>query len=70
MYEPAPVKSYTKDQTIDHVFDMVGNLRELCADAYVPYTELPLARNSPRKTSASRRGKCGMRLVRKPATTP
>ena len=25
---------------------MVGNLRELCADAYVPYTELTLAGNS------------------------
>ena len=25
---------------------MVGNVRELCADAYIPYTELPLADNS------------------------
>jgi serine/threonine-protein kinase len=48
VFEPAPVKSYPKDKTLDYVFDMVGNLRELCADAYVPYTALPLAGNSLR----------------------
>ena len=29
-------KKYEEDQTKQHVYDMVGNVRELCADAYVP----------------------------------
>ena len=28
-----------KDKTKQDVYDMVGNLRELCADAYVPYSD-------------------------------
>jgi serine/threonine protein kinase/formylglycine-generating enzyme required for sulfatase activity len=44
---PAPVKQYPKDQTNRHVFDLVGNMRELCADAYVPYSKLNLAGNLP-----------------------
>jgi serine/threonine protein kinase/formylglycine-generating enzyme required for sulfatase activity len=52
----APVKKYEKDQTKQHVFDMVGNLRELCADPYVPYSELKLDGNSPKNPLADQRG--------------
>ncbi len=47
-FGPAPVGKYEQDQTKQHVYDMVGNLRELCADAYIPYTEMRLAENSRR----------------------
>ena len=46
-FAPVPVKSYKdSDKTGQGVYDMVGNVRELCVDAYIPYTELPLADNS------------------------
>jgi serine/threonine protein kinase/formylglycine-generating enzyme required for sulfatase activity len=45
-FERALVKEYPSDQTRQHVFDMVGNLRELCADPYIPYGKLRLAGNS------------------------
>ncbi len=51
-----PGKRYPKDQTQQHVFDMVGNLRELCADLYVPYNELKLEGNSHRNPLADGRG--------------
>ena len=55
-FSPAPVKKYEKDQTEQHVFDMVGNLRELCADPYVPYSELKLDGYSPKNPLADERG--------------
>jgi eukaryotic-like serine/threonine-protein kinase len=55
-FDPAPVKKYDKDQTEQHVYDMVGNLRELCADPYMPYTDLNLAGNAPGNPLVDRRG--------------
>jgi serine/threonine protein kinase/formylglycine-generating enzyme required for sulfatase activity len=51
-----PGKRYSKDQTQQHVFDMVGNVRELCADPYVSYTELNLAGNSFKNPLVDQRG--------------
>ena len=42
----APVKSFPTDKTEQGVYDMTGNVRELCTDAYLPYDELKLAGNS------------------------
>jgi eukaryotic-like serine/threonine-protein kinase len=36
----APVKSSEKDRTVHGVYDMTGNVRELCADVYKPYDDL------------------------------
>ena len=36
----AEVKTFPEDQTEQHVFDMAGNVSELCLDAYKPYAEL------------------------------
>ncbi len=55
-FGPTLVKTHPDDQTTNHVFDMVGNLRELCADAYVPYSELDLARNLPAMPLDDRHG--------------
>jgi eukaryotic-like serine/threonine-protein kinase len=46
-FGPAIVKSYKSDQSDQHVFDFVGNVREMCADTYIPYSERKLEGNSP-----------------------
>ncbi len=40
---PAEARTFDKDKTAQDVYDMTGNVRELCADAYEPYDKLPLA---------------------------
>ena len=55
-FDPAPVKQYPSDRTKQNVYDMVGNLRELCADAYVPYTDLKLDGNSRKSPILDGRG--------------
>ena len=44
---PVAVKSFPEDQTDQHVYDMVGNVRELCADLAKPYSSLHLEQNAP-----------------------
>ncbi len=56
VFGPAAVKQYPSDKTNQHVYDMVGNLRELCADTYVPYTELKLDGNSRSNPMVDARG--------------
>ncbi|HKI20961.1 MAG TPA: SUMF1/EgtB/PvdO family nonheme iron enzyme, partial [Isosphaeraceae bacterium] len=41
-----PVEAFLKDKTEQGVYDMTGNVRELCADAYKPYDDLKLSANS------------------------
>jgi len=41
-----PVKTFPKDKTDQGVYDTTGNVRELCADAYLPYDDLKLTANS------------------------
>jgi formylglycine-generating enzyme required for sulfatase activity len=43
----APVMSYPKDQTSQGVYDMLGNVREICLDAFAPYKSNPLAERDP-----------------------
>ena len=46
-FGPVAVRTYPEtDKTLQGAFDMVGNVRELCADAYIAYAELPLAGNA------------------------
>jgi eukaryotic-like serine/threonine-protein kinase len=44
-FGPSLVKTHPEDQTTNQVYDMVGNVRELCAEPYVPYSELTLDKN-------------------------
>jgi len=45
---PAQVMTYPGDRTEQNVFDMVGNVREICADVYAPYSARnPAAHASP-----------------------
>jgi eukaryotic-like serine/threonine-protein kinase len=69
---PAPVdeykKQYKQDETEQHVSAMVGNVRELCVDRYVPYTEMRLADNAPKAPLSDERlpvdlGSPGTRIV-------
>jgi eukaryotic-like serine/threonine-protein kinase len=53
----APVKTFPTDKTEQGVYDMTGNIRELCADAYQPYDELKLAANSADHPLIDRREK-------------
>jgi eukaryotic-like serine/threonine-protein kinase len=53
---PARVKMYPEDVTKQHVYDMVGNLRELCVEAYVAYGDLKLDRYSRKKPLVDARG--------------
>ena len=53
----APVKAFPGDKTEQGVYDMTGNVRELCADAYQPYDELKLAANSADHPLVDRREK-------------
>ena len=50
-FGPAEVKTFPQDQTEQHVFDLAGNVSELCLDAYKPYAELIPPGNS--KSSAA-----------------
>ena len=43
---PTPGKEHPKDKTGQGVYDMTGNVRELCADAYRSYAELDLNGNT------------------------
>jgi formylglycine-generating enzyme required for sulfatase activity len=40
------VGSFEKDETEQHVFDLAGNVSELCRDVYEPYSSLDLSANS------------------------
>ncbi|WP_165230979.1 bifunctional serine/threonine-protein kinase/formylglycine-generating enzyme family protein [Aquisphaera insulae] len=40
------VGSFEKDVTADHIFDMAGNVRELCRDGYRPYSEFIVSENT------------------------
>src|SRR5262249_53939420 len=42
---PVAVKSFPDDQTDQHVYDLVGNVREICADVAKPYSSLRLEQN-------------------------
>jgi formylglycine-generating enzyme required for sulfatase activity len=44
---PVAVKSFPDDQTDQFVYDLVGNVRELCADVAKPYSSLRLEQNAP-----------------------
>jgi serine/threonine-protein kinase len=46
---PVQVKSYPKDKTEQGVFDMGGNVKEWCLDAYRPYTEMLAENEQPIK---------------------
>jgi formylglycine-generating enzyme required for sulfatase activity len=45
---PAEVQTFRYDKTDDGVFDMAGNVRELCLDAFRPYQEIVPPENSTR----------------------
>jgi formylglycine-generating enzyme required for sulfatase activity len=45
---PFAVKSFLDDQTDQHVYDLVGNVREICADVAKPYSSLRLEQNAPK----------------------
>ena len=44
----AAVRTFREDKTDQYVFDMAGNVRERCLDAYGPYSEIINANNSTR----------------------
>jgi len=41
------VRSFPSDKTVQGIYDMAGNVSELCLDRYRPYAELDLAKNNP-----------------------
>ena len=43
------VSSFQQDQTDQHVFDMAGNVSELCRDVYEPYSSLDPSATSKAK---------------------
>ena len=43
---PAKVKSFDQDQTEQHVFDLAGNVSEMCLDVYKPYSSFNPSANS------------------------
>ena len=43
------VRGFPSDKTVQGIYDMAGNVSELCLDRYRPYGELDLAKNSAKE---------------------